>query len=90
MEVILNLLKQDLGITHTLRDEYFLKLIEASQTEIESKGAILNIASTEDQVLIADYAAWVYRKRQEDIPLANNIRYRIRTRVLKERSKCQV
>lgn len=86
MNTVLSLLKMDLGITHTMRDTYFITLLKAVVKEIEQKGITLNVNNAEDQILISDYAAWVYRKRQENLPLAQNIQQRIRNRILKERA----
>ena len=86
MNTVLSLLKMDLGITHTMRDAYFIVLIESVIKEINQKGITLNINSPDDQILISDYAAWVYRKRQENVPLAQNIQQRLRNRILKERA----
>jgi hypothetical protein len=85
METILNLLKIDLGITHNLRDAYFISLINSTIAEIERRGITLDFNKTEDQMLVSDYSAWTYRKRQEDIPLANNIQHRLRNRIIEER-----
>jgi hypothetical protein len=85
METLLNLLKLDLGITHNLRDAFFLQLLKGTIQEIERRGITVDITSADDQMLIVDYACWTYRKRQEDIPLANNIQHRIRNRIIKER-----
>ena len=85
METLLYLLKLDLGITHTLRDAFFINLINGIIKEIERRGITLDQKSADDQMLIVDYAAWVYRKRQEDIPLASNIQHRLRNRIIKER-----
>ncbi|WP_335871960.1 hypothetical protein [Bacillus sp. 2205SS5-2] len=86
--MLLNLLKMDLGITHHLRDEYFVKLLDSCRAEIERKGIVLDeLNDIEDAILIADYAAWSYRKRTEDLPLSRNIQHRIRNRILKERAK---
>lgn len=89
MESVLNLLKIDLGISHTLRDAFFYQLLKGSLLEIEKKGITLDLNAADDSMLLADYAAWTYRKRQEDIPLANNIQQRIRNRIIKERVKKQ-
>lgn len=86
METVLALLKIDLGITHTLRDTFFTALLQSSQTEIESKGIILDLANIEDQMLLSDYAAWKYRKRQEDVGMSQNLSVRIRNRIVKVRS----
>lgn len=87
MEQILILFKIDLGITHTLRDAYFIKFLGASKIEIESKGISIDLMDTEDQMLLSDYATWKYRKRQEDAGMPRNIQLRIRNRIVKERSK---
>lgn len=85
MQQILTLLKLDLGISHNLRDAFFIQLLKSSQQELDKKGINLNLDSADDQMLLSDYSAWIYRKRQEDVPLANNIQQRIRNRIVKER-----
>lgn len=85
MDTVLNLLKIDLGITHSLRDAYLIPLIKGSITEIEKRGITLDLNNTGDQMLISDYSAWTYRKRLEDAPLANNIQTRLRNRMIEER-----
>ncbi|WP_342546123.1 hypothetical protein [Lysinibacillus sp. FSL K6-4013] len=84
--IILTLFKIDLGITHTARDDYFSKLIEGTINEIERKGIKLNCENVDDQMLVADYAAWTYRKRQENIPISRNIQLRLKNRIVRERS----
>jgi hypothetical protein len=85
MDTIINLLKLDLGIQHNLRDAFFIQLVKGTIGEIEKRGIKLNLNDASDQMLISDYSAWVYRKRQEDIPLANNIKARLRNRIIEER-----
>jgi S-adenosylmethionine synthetase len=85
MQTLLNLLKLDLGITHNLRDAFFLQLLDGTIKEIERRGITIDKNSADDQMLVVDYACWVYRKRQEDVPLASNIQHRIRNRIIKER-----
>jgi hypothetical protein len=85
METILNLFKIDLGVTHSLRDAYFISLLKSTVAEIERRGITIDLNRTEDQILVSDYAAWTYRKRQEDAPLANNIQHRLRNRIIEER-----
>lgn len=87
METVLSLLKIDLGITHTLRDDFFNAQLASCKAEIEGKGIALELTVAEDQILLSDYTAWRYRNRTEDIPLANNLRHRIRNRIVKERAK---
>jgi hypothetical protein len=85
METLLNLFKIDMGITHNLRDAFFIQLIKSSIQEIERRGITLDKTKADDQMLIVDYAAWTYRKRQEDMPIANNIQHRMRNRIIEER-----
>lgn len=86
IETVLSLFKIDLGITHTLRDTFFTSLLTAAKAEIESKGISLDLTNVEDQMLLSDYAAWKYRKRQEDVGMSQNLTFRIRNRVVKARS----
>jgi len=86
MDTVLILLKIDLGITHNLRDEYFLTLLISCEQELAGKGIRLNLTDSQDQILLSDYAAWQYRKRTEDTPLSNNLKWRIRNRIVKGRA----
>ncbi|MFW5670158.1 MAG: hypothetical protein ACOCM4_13135 [Acetivibrio ethanolgignens] len=86
MEQILELLKSDLGISHSKRDNYLKKLIENSKYELEAKGIKLDTENVEDMILISDYTAWTYRKRTEDIGMSQNLTFRIRNRVVKARA----
>jgi hypothetical protein len=85
MDTLINLLKLDLGIQHNLRDAFFIKLIQGTIGEIEKRGITLDLNNASDQMLVVDYSAWVYRNRQENIPLANNIRHRLHNRIIEER-----
>lgn len=89
MDTLLNLLKIDLGITHNLRDAYFISLLQGAMKEIERRGITIDLDAVDDQMLVTDYAAWAYRKRQEDVSLAPNIQHRLRNRIIKERVKKQ-
>jgi hypothetical protein len=85
MDTLINLLKLDLGIQHNLRDAFFIQLVNGTIGEIEKRGIKLDLNNASDQMLVVDYSAWVYRKRQEDLPLANNIQTRLRNRIIEER-----
>ena len=79
------LLKLDLGITHSLRDTLFDQLLISSKKELARKGVTIDETQVDDIMLLSDYAAWTYRKRQEDVPLPQNIQWRIRNRLVKAR-----
>jgi len=87
LDEVLKLFKLDLGITHDKRDTYFYALLNAASMELGRKGITLDLAQADDQMLLSDYAAWLYRKRQEDVPMANNLNWRIMNR--KVRGKAQ-
>lgn len=85
-ETLLRLFKADLGISSEVKDEYFSRRLEAAKRELEEKGIALNEEETDDLLLISDYAAWLYRKRQENIPMARNLVRRIRNKIVKARA----
>ena len=85
MDIVLQMLKIDLGINHTLRDEYFKKMIEANFKELSSRGVKLDLEKSEDIMLLSDYCAFVYRKRMEDVPMSRNLALRISNKKIKGR-----
>lgn len=84
---ILGLFKQDMGIRGNAKDAYFKTLIESSKRELERKGIKLDATSVDDAMLVSDFAAWNYRKRQENVPLPANLQDRIRNRIIRRRSE---
>ena len=87
MDEALKLLKLDLGITHDKRDAYFNALLNSAVLELERKGIVLSLAEADDQMLLSDYAAWLYRKRQDDVPLAKNLKLRLMNRKVRARAQ---
>lgn len=87
MDEALKLLKLDLGITHDKRDAYFNALLNSAVLELERKGIALSLAEADDQMLLSDYAAWLYRKRQDDVPLAKNLKLRLMNRKVRARAQ---
>lgn len=56
-------LKQDLQKTNTQGDDYLITLLGAARGMIAREGITLE-DTEEDNVLVAMYAAWLFRKRQ--------------------------
>ncbi|MCL9634654.1 hypothetical protein L2095_07910 [Bacillus zanthoxyli] len=81
---LLELLKLDLGFKHTARDTYLNKLIPSAEKELIRKGLVLDMTQDDDQMLVVDYAAWLYRNRQEYQPLPRNIQIRIHNRAIQK------
>ena len=82
----MKLLKLDLGISHDKRDSYFIALLESAQMELSRKGIVLNLTQADDMMLLSDYAAWLYRKRQEDVPMSNHLNWRLMNRKVRVRA----
>jgi len=87
MQTVLEMLKVDLGISHQSRDVYLNNVIQGCVEELKDKGIMLDLEQTDDAMLLSDYAAWRYRKRTEDVPLAKNLDLRIKNARTKERAK---
>ena len=87
MQTVLEMLKVDLGISHTARDVYLNNVIQGCIEELKDKGIMLDLEQTDDVMLLSDYSAWRYRKRTEDVPLAKNLDLRIKNARTKERAK---
>lgn len=83
--VALDLLKQDLGILHDKRDNYLINMLSSCNVELSDRGVEISQGSIDDIMLLADYAAWKYRNRDKDVPLANNLIVRIRNKQTKRR-----
>lgn len=81
---LLELLKLDLGFKHTARDTYLNKLLPSAEKELIRKGLVLDMEQDDDQMLVVDYAAWLYRNRQEYQPLPRNIQIRIHNRAIQK------
>lgn len=64
-ETVLALLKADLGVTHTKRDEYFAALIAAAAKMLRTEGIVLDLSDQGDQLLLEMYAAHLHERRQQ-------------------------
>ena len=86
MDQVLELLKLDLGISTDKRDKYFNAVLKAAVLELKRKGISLDLTNADDQMLLSDYAAWQYRKRQENIPMSENLKWRLMNRKMRIRA----
>lgn len=64
----LTMLKMNLEISNTLRDDYLTTLLDAAEKELTRQGITAPTDSTEEDYmnLLVMYAAYFYRKRAED------------------------
>ncbi|PKK87250.1 MAG: hypothetical protein CVV64_22445 [Candidatus Wallbacteria bacterium HGW-Wallbacteria-1] len=61
-DLLLTMLKQDLEILHTVKDDYLENLIKMAKEMIAREGITLG-DTFEDNGIVVMYAAWMYRKR---------------------------
>lgn len=64
MGTILDIVKARLGRSDTVLDSYFLELIAAAVGKLEKAGIHVQ-PTAEDNVLVADYAVWMYQNRDK-------------------------
>ncbi len=86
-ELILPLLKMDLDIHTNKRDEYLNTLILSAKEFIEEEGITLG-QSYGDTLLIEMYAAYLYRKRKENVEMPRMLRYALNNRLLGGDEQC--
>lgn len=77
----LALLKANVGITSTVRDDYLTQRLNATKSELQTKG--INVSSKDSNAFLfwVDYTAWQYRNRGEGI-MPRNLQYRMRNLII--------
>jgi DNA replicative helicase MCM subunit Mcm2 (Cdc46/Mcm family) len=83
---ILTILKTDLQISVDAYDDLLNKYILLAKKNIETEGIKLT-ESAEDGMLVETYAAWLARKRKENVPMSRMLRYMLNNRLLSEKMK---
>lgn len=84
-ELMLTLLKVDLGITTDRYDERLEVYIEAARTAIETEGVSLDSDSPSDGNLVVMYAAWLWRKRDTGEGMPRSLRWMLNNRLMSEK-----
>lgn len=86
-ESILKILKTDLEVSGTSRDEMLGNMIDLAKAAIEREGIKLN-DTTDDGMLIVNYAAFLYRKRREGVvAMPRSLRYLLNNRLFSEKGR---
>ena len=74
----LPLLKANLNITQTVRDDYLAAIISGVVEQLQNEqGLALDVANPYHLQFVVDLAAWRYRGRGEDGPMPKNLRFRL-------------
>lgn len=81
------LLKNDLNIQTDKRDTYFSELLKAAEFSIAQEGIILSQESDYDDWLVASYAAFLYRKRTENVSMPRMLRYNLNNRLFSQKGR---
>lgn len=83
---ILTVLKTDLEVSTDSRDEYLNNLIKLAEAAITTEGITLE-DTVEDGMLVATYAAFLYRKRRENVSMPRSLRYLLNNRLLSQKAR---
>ena len=84
-ESILTILKTDLEISGDSRNEMLNNMIDLAKAAIIREGITLN-DSVDDGMLVESYAAFLYRKRREDVvSMPRSLRYLLNNRLFSEK-----
>ena len=90
---ILEFAKADLGKTSampTAQENLLRGFIESAMVQIAREGASLDISAVDDQITVAMYAAWLYRKRAlngKDSGMPRMLRYRLNNLILNQKGQ---
>lgn len=90
MDTVLMLLKSNLQLSvenANGRDSYLTALATTAASEISGRGITLDTDNTEDCILIADYAAWLYRARAGNAGMPEHLRIRLNNRQFREKMR---
>ena len=82
---ILSILKIDLQISVASYDKYLNSLISFAESAIKEEGIKLNEDNEEDGMLVEMYAAYLYRKRRENIPMPRSLRYELNNKLISQK-----
>ena len=84
-EMMLSMLKVDLGITTNAYDTRLSQYLSYAKKEIGGEGVTLT-SSSDDSTLIIMYAAWLWRKRDTGEGMPRMIRWMLNNRIFKGQS----
>lgn len=81
--VILQLVKERLGIRTTVRDTYLTAIIEGVVKELEDeKGLTLDGANSYHLLFIVDYSTWRYQSRDSSEAMPRHLQFRLHNLVI--------
>lgn len=85
-ETILQLVKINLQISASALDPLLEGFITTAEQAIENEGITLKPLDDYDQMLVVQYASWLYDKRKENGPMPRSLRWQLNNRLLTEKA----
>lgn len=86
MDTVVELLAYDLQIINSdARETYLTALANTAKTQIEGRGITLDLTQTPDCILVAEYAAWLYRSRDSGTGMPEMLRIQLNNRQFHEK-----
>lgn len=80
---ILTLVKAQLGITHTARDEYLQAVIDSVERELEQmQGLSLKKDDPAHLMFICDMSVWRYQSAGQNEAMPERLRWRLRNMIV--------
>jgi len=86
---ILTILKMDLHVSVTNYDQLLNGDIATAKEQIRREGIILKDTDA-DGMLVVMYAAWLHRKRKDNLPMSAMLRRQLNNRLLHEKMQAEV
>jgi len=81
--IVLEVVKERLGLRTTVRDTYLLAIIDGVLEELQDeKGLALDGASPSHLIFVVDYSAWRYQNRDSNTGMPRNLQYRLHNLVI--------
>ena len=87
MEQVLKLLKLDLGIKSTAKDDYYIAFLQSNASELGDSGVKLDLSKEKDMILLSDYCAWLIRHKETGEEMPKYLERRINNRKIRGRAK---
>lgn len=83
--IMLEMLKVDLGISTNAYDTRLAQYIETAKDAIAVEGVTLDENKVSDGTLVIMYAAWLWRKRDSGEGMPRMLRYELNNRLFAEK-----
>lgn len=81
--IILQLVKDRIGIRSTARDSYITAIIEGVIQELEDeKGLVLESANSYHLLFVVDYVTWRYQSRDSEGSFPRHLQFRLHNLII--------